>query len=147
MFLVAVGAVEIRDSRRQARTFARLHGRSTCLATRCDVFAGRRASRYKRDRASLIFKAIHRREGKVGCDGLDSGDGTAARDVGAGHADILLMREEGMLTGVQMNEAGNTLPRHLTLTMEHRGNASSAMLCCDDEENALRPCDAYLLAG
>jgi hypothetical protein len=36
---------------------------------------------------------------------------------------------------VSMNEAGSTLPRHLTLTMEHRGNGSSAVLCCDDEEN------------
>jgi hypothetical protein len=25
--------------------------------------------------------------------------------------------------------------RHLTLTMEHRGNGSSAVPCCDDEEN------------
>jgi hypothetical protein len=35
------------------------------------------------------------------------------------------------------NEEGNALPRHLTLTMEHRGNGSSAVLCCDDEENVI----------
>jgi hypothetical protein len=52
-------------------------------------------------------------------------------------ADTSPMGEEGVLTGVEMNEAGNTLPRHLTLTMEHRGNGSSAMLCCDDEENVI----------
>ena len=47
------------------------------------------------------------------------------------------MGEEGVLTSVEMNEAGNTLPRHLTLTMEHRGNGSSGVLCCDDEENVV----------
>jgi hypothetical protein len=52
-------------------------------------------------------------------------------------ADTSPMGEEGVLTGVEMNEAGNALPRHLTLTMEHRGNGSSAMLCCDDEENVI----------
>jgi hypothetical protein len=52
-------------------------------------------------------------------------------------ADAFPMAEEGMLTGVEMNEAGNTLPRHLTLTMEHRGNGSSAVLCCDDEQNVI----------
>jgi hypothetical protein len=31
------------------------------------------------------------------------------------------MGEEGVLTGVEMNEAGDTLPRHLTLTVEHHG--------------------------
>jgi hypothetical protein len=30
-----------------------------------------------------------------------------------------------------------TLPRHLTLTMEHPGNGSSAVLCCDDEESVI----------
>jgi hypothetical protein len=49
-----------------------------------------------------------------------------------GRADAFPMAEEGVVTGVEMNEAGNTLPRHLTLTMEHRGNGSSAVLCCDD---------------
>jgi hypothetical protein len=47
------------------------------------------------------------------------------------------MAEEGVLTSVEMNEADNTLPRHLTLTMEHRGNGSAAMLCCDDAENVI----------
>ena len=42
-----------------------------------------------------------------------------------------------MLTGVQMAEAGSTLPRHLTLTMMHLGNTSSAVLCCDDEEEVI----------
>jgi hypothetical protein len=36
-----------------------------------------------------------------------------------------------------MGGLGNTLSRHLTLTMEHRGNGSSAMLCYDDEENVI----------
>ena len=54
-----------------------------------------------------------------------------------GRADAFPMAEEGVLTGVEMNEAGNTLPRHLTLTMEHRGNGSSAVLCCDDAENVI----------
>ena len=52
-----------------------------------------------------------------------------------------------MLTGVEMNEAGNTLPRHLTLTMEHRGNGSSAVLCCDDEENVVLACFEILKAA
>ncbi len=39
------------------------------------------------------------------------------------------MGEEGVLTSVEMNEAGNTLPRHLVLTMMHLGRGSSAMLC------------------
>jgi hypothetical protein len=26
------------------------------------------------------------------------------------------------------------MPRHLTLTIEHRGNDSSGVLCCDEEE-------------
>ena len=54
-----------------------------------------------------------------------------------GRADAFPMAEEGVLTGVEMNEAGNTLPRHLTLTMEHRGDGWSAVLCCDDEENVI----------
>ena len=33
----------------------------------------------------------------------------------------------------------NTMPRHLTLTIEHRGNTSSGVLCCDDEEVIPRP--------
>ena len=52
-------------------------------------------------------------------------------------ADFFPVGEEGVLTGVEMNEADNTLPRHLTLTMEDRGNGSSAMLCCDDAENVI----------
>ena len=47
------------------------------------------------------------------------------------------MGEEGVLTSVEMNEAGNTLPRHLVLTMMHLGRGSSAMLCCDDEEKVI----------
>ena len=39
-----------------------------------------------------------------------------------------------MLTDVEMAEADNTMPRHLILTIEHRGNTSSGVLCCDDEE-------------
>jgi hypothetical protein len=42
-----------------------------------------------------------------------------------------------VLTGVEMNEAGNTLPRHLTLTIMHLGSTSSAMLCCDNEEEVI----------
>jgi hypothetical protein len=42
-----------------------------------------------------------------------------------------------VLTGVEMIEAGNTLPRHLVLTMMHLGNTSSAMLCCDNEEEVI----------
>ena len=45
--------------------------------------------------------------------------------------------EEGVLTGVEMIEAGNTSPRHLVLTMMHLGKGSSAVLCCDDEENVI----------
>ena len=51
--------------------------------------------------------------------------------------DTFPMGEEGVLTGVEMNEASKALPRHLTLTMEHRGNGSAAVLCCDDEENII----------
>jgi hypothetical protein len=47
------------------------------------------------------------------------------------------MGEEGVLTGVEIAQAGNALPHHLALTMEHRGNGSSAVLCCDDEENVV----------
>jgi hypothetical protein len=54
-----------------------------------------------------------------------------------GRADAFPMAEEGVLTGVEMNEAGNTLPRHLVLTMMHLGKGSSAMLCCDDEEKVI----------
>src|SRR5258708_4611693 len=54
-----------------------------------------------------------------------------------GRADTFPMGEEGVLTGIEMAEAANTLPRHLTLTMEHHGNGSSAVLCCDDEENVI----------
>ena len=55
-----------------------------------------------------------------------------------GRADTFPVGEEGVLTGVEMNEAGNTLPRHLTLTMEHRGNGSSGLVCCDDEQVTAR---------
>jgi hypothetical protein len=42
--------------------------------------------------------------------------------------------EEGVLTGVEMVEADNTLPRYLTLMREHRGKRSGAPLHCDDDE-------------
>ena len=42
-----------------------------------------------------------------------------------------------MLTGVEMNEASNTVSRHLTLTMKRLGNTSWAVLSCDDEENVI----------
>jgi hypothetical protein len=54
-----------------------------------------------------------------------------------GPEDVFPGEEEGVLTGVQMAEAGSTLPRHLTLTMMHLGNTSSAVLCCDDEEEVI----------
>jgi hypothetical protein len=54
-----------------------------------------------------------------------------------GRAHVFPMAEEGVLTGVEMIEAGNTLPRHLVLTMMHLGNTSSAMLCCDNEEKVI----------
>ena len=38
------------------------------------------------------------------------------------------MGEEGVLAGVEIAQAGNALLRHLALTMEHRGNGSSAVL-------------------
>jgi hypothetical protein len=43
-----------------------------------------------------------------------------------GGADTFPMGEEGVMTGVEMNEAENTSPRHLILTMEHRGRRGSA---------------------
>jgi hypothetical protein len=54
-----------------------------------------------------------------------------------GRANGFPLGEEGVLTGVEMNEAGKALLRHLTLTMEHRWNGSSAVLCSDDEENVI----------
>jgi hypothetical protein len=33
--------------------------------------------------------------------------------------------------------AGNTSPRYLVLTMMHLGKGSSAVLCCDDQENVI----------
>jgi hypothetical protein len=54
-----------------------------------------------------------------------------------GPGDDLPGEEEGVLTGVEMIEAGNTSPRHLVLTMMHLGKGSSAMLCCDDEEKVI----------
>jgi hypothetical protein len=51
-----------------------------------------------------------------------------------GRGDIFPVEEEGELTDVEMAEADGMLPRHLTLTMAHRGNTSSAVLCCDEEE-------------
>jgi hypothetical protein len=54
-----------------------------------------------------------------------------------GRANGFPLGEEGVLTGVEMNEASDTLPRHLTLTMMHLGNTSWAVLCCDDDENVI----------
>jgi hypothetical protein len=54
-----------------------------------------------------------------------------------GPGDTFPMAEEGVLTGVEMIEAGNTSPRHLVLTVMHLGKGSSAVLCCDDEENII----------
>ena len=54
-----------------------------------------------------------------------------------GRGDIFPGEEDGVLTGVEMAEADNRFARfarHLTLTMAHRGNTSSAVLCCDEEE-------------
>src|SRR6476646_10740054 len=54
-----------------------------------------------------------------------------------GRGDIYPREEEGVLTGVEMVEASNTSPRHLVLTMMLLGKGSSAVLCCDDEENVI----------
>ena len=51
-----------------------------------------------------------------------------------GRGDIFPVGEEGVLTDVEMAVADNTMPRHLTLTIEYRGNTSAGLLCCDDEE-------------
>jgi hypothetical protein len=56
-----------------------------------------------------------------------------------GAKDVFPGEEEGVLTGVEMSEAGNTFPRHLVLTMMHLGITSSAMLCCDNEEEVIPP--------
>jgi hypothetical protein len=55
----------------------------------------------------------------------------------AGSADIFPEGEEGALAGVEMVEPDNTSPRHLVLTMEHRGSIFSAVLHCDDEEEVV----------
>jgi hypothetical protein len=51
-----------------------------------------------------------------------------------GRGDRFPVGEEGILTDVETAEANNTTPRHLTLTIELRGNTSSGVLCCDDDE-------------
>ena len=51
-----------------------------------------------------------------------------------GRGDIFPVGEEGVLTDVEMAKTDNTMPRHLTLTIEYRGNTSSGALCCDDDE-------------
>jgi hypothetical protein len=56
-----------------------------------------------------------------------------------GRGDVFPIGEDGVLTNVEMAEADSTTPRHLTLTIEHRGNTSSGVLCCDDEEVIPRP--------
>ncbi len=47
-----------------------------------------------------------------------------------GRGDIFPVGEEGVLADVEMAEGEH----HLTLAIEHRGNTSSGVLCCDDEE-------------
>ena len=54
-----------------------------------------------------------------------------------GRGDIFPIGEEGVLTDVEMAEADNTMPHHLTLMIEHRGNTSSGVLCCDDDEEVI----------
>jgi hypothetical protein len=47
-----------------------------------------------------------------------------------GRGEILPVREEGILTEVEMAKGEH----HLTLAIEHRGNTSSRVLCGDDDE-------------
>jgi len=42
-----------------------------------------------------------------------------------GRGDIFPVGEEGVLTDIKMADADNTMPRHLTLTTEYRGNTFS----------------------
>jgi hypothetical protein len=56
---------------------------------------------------------------------------------GSGAEEVFPGEEGGVLTGVEMTEAGTTLPRHLVLTMMHLGKGSSAVLFCDDEEKVV----------
>jgi hypothetical protein len=45
--------------------------------------------------------------------------------------------EEGVLTNVELAEAGNTLPvTHLVLTLKYRGIAYRRC-CCDDDEKVI----------
>ena len=55
-----------------------------------------------------------------------------------GRGDIFPVGEEGVLTDVNLADADNTMPRHLTLTTEYRGNTFSGVLCCDDDEALAR---------
>ena len=54
-----------------------------------------------------------------------------------GRGDIFPVGEEGVFIDVEMAEADNTMPRHLILMIEHRGNTSSGVLCCDDDEEVI----------
>ena len=49
-------------------------------------------------------------------------------------ADVFPTGEEGELTKAEIVEAGSTLPRHLIVTIRHRGNTASGILCLDDED-------------
>jgi len=51
-----------------------------------------------------------------------------------GRGDIFPVGEDGVLADVKLADADNTMPRHLTLTTEYRGNTFSGVLCCDDDE-------------
>ncbi|MGA8568620.1 MAG: hypothetical protein WB580_12590 [Candidatus Binataceae bacterium] len=51
-----------------------------------------------------------------------------------GRVDVLPEEEEGLLTGVEMVEAGSASACHLNLRREHLGKTSEAVLHCDDEE-------------
>ena len=48
--------------------------------------------------------------------------------------DIFPVGEEGVLIDVKITGAESTMPLHLTLRIEHRGNTSSGLLCCDETE-------------
>jgi hypothetical protein len=76
-----------------------------------------------------------RTHSKMKWEGFSNWPPVWAGSYGAG--DIFPEGEEGVLTGVEMVEANNALPRHLALTMAHRGNTPSSVLCCDDEEEVI----------
>jgi len=49
-----------------------------------------------------------------------------------GRGDIFPAGEEGALKSVAIREGDDTMPIHLELTIEHLGNTTSGILCCDD---------------